>query len=87
MTKFRIEDMLRRECPVTRSRIELIDRRTGEKYERTFAHPGENYPKTDLFQACEKMGFGVLSFEKLETRNGAIPWDDIFDLLGQECDE
>lgn len=85
--KFDIADIIRYECSVTRTRMKLCDKRTGEMIEVVLFHPGIAYPLDRLGKKIGEYGYSVMSCEAEDTVTGMIPWNDVFTYLENKEEE
>lgn len=89
MKDFSVEDVLHYQTSVSRSRIRISDKRTGEITETVLYHPGDNYPLTNMRRIIEGYGYGVVSCDTEDTVTGVIPWEEMFRYLERKgsCDD
>lgn len=81
MKSFDIADALKYDCSVSKTRIKLCDKRSGEMFEHVVYHPGDSYPLNRMGRVIEGFGYGVLSCDTEDTVTGIVPWDEIFSYL------
>ena len=89
MSDFNIREKLQYPVSVTKTKLTVLDRRTGLKEEHYLIHPGSEYPIVKMGQIACDYGFEIVSHETLDTVTGYLPWGDLYDYVlhtGEEHD-
>lgn len=66
---------------VLKTRVTILDNRTGEKTVETVYHLSDVYAADTVSKAVAGFGYSVIASEVDDMAEGVIPWERIFDEL------
>ena len=69
---------------VTRATLTMLDRRSGEIFEKTIFRPGTQFPETVVAREMANYGYDVIGYKDVDCAEGVIDWSMLFETLQAE---